>query len=181
MPPRGLSMLAMRKKAIDTTRGKTNIKMPWALASRAPGEDENDPFEYRARSRRSLDGPHRLVAGGARPVRGTLPSKATGWAANSSPRIGMVFRASARLSRTSERIASGTEPSGRKRHRSGKLNAQALSRSLSLRFECPRIGTSVEASDCRWCRCQQGDRRRSDGRRGEQTVRLRRHPGEQCL
>ena len=53
-------MSAMRKKEIDTTSGKTNIKMPWALACRALGEDENDPFEDQARSSRSLDGPPRL-------------------------------------------------------------------------------------------------------------------------
>jgi len=50
----------MREKEIDTTSGKTNIKMLWALACRAPGEDENDPFEDRARSSRSLEGPHHL-------------------------------------------------------------------------------------------------------------------------
>ena len=38
-------MSAMREKEIDTTSGKTNIKMPWALAFRAPGEDENDPLK----------------------------------------------------------------------------------------------------------------------------------------
>ena len=36
MPPRGLSMSAIRKKEMDTTSGKTNIRVRSALACRAP-------------------------------------------------------------------------------------------------------------------------------------------------